>query len=155
MSTPSLIELILDALRRHVPASVLPIFRYCLEHAAEPLTVTTVARAHGIHRRALEYRLSDAGLPSPGSLIAWCRLLIAVNQLEHTPKSQEQVGLELGYGTAGALRKAIAPHLKVPGQTLRKPGAFDRAVVRFAETLRSESSRPRRHAIDQHSRRPP
>jgi len=146
--TRSLIELILDAVHGEVPASVLPILRYCLEHAAEPLTVKTVARAQGIHQRALEYRLSDAGLTAPGSLIAWCRLLLAVEQLEHTSQSQEQVALELGYGTAGALRKAIARHLSVPGRTLRNPGAFERAVVRFGETLRQP-------VFDQYTRRPP
>src|SRR5207249_3142734 len=135
----SVIERILDVVRPEAPAELLPFFRYCLEHAAEPLTVKTVARAQGIHQRALEYRLSDAGVSAPGSLIAWCRLLLAVDQLEHTSQSQEQVALELGYGTAGALRKAIARDLALPGRTLRNPGAFECAVVRFAETLRSES----------------
>lgn len=154
-SHSSVVESVLAALEGETPQSLLPFFRYCLEHAAKPLTVETVARAHGLHRRAMEYRLKDAGLASPGICIAWCRLLLAVDRLEHTSMSQEQVALELGYGTAGALRKAVARHLKVPGRTLRDSGAFDHAMVRFVQTLRSDLPQLKRRSRDQGARRPP
>lgn len=137
------IERILDGLRSEVPASLLPFFRYCLEHAEHLLTVEAVAQALGVRRRALEYRLSEAGLTSPGTCIAWCRLLLAVYQLEHTSDNQEQVASALGYGTAGALRKAVTRHLQVSGRSLREPGAFEHAVVRFLQALRPGPPRPK------------
>lgn len=64
---PDVAERILQALRSEVPAPLLPVFRFCLEHAQEPLSVEQVAAACGIRRRALEYRFRRAGLAPPAA----------------------------------------------------------------------------------------
>jgi AraC family transcriptional activator FtrA len=124
-----------------VPAALLPVFRFCLEHAEQPLTVEQVAAACGIRRRALEYRFWRAGLTPPGGCVARCRLLLVVHQLEQSADSVERVAQQYGFGTAGALRKSVARHLGVAPPLLRGAGAFEAAMMSFLEAIRRGSSR--------------
>lgn len=119
-----------------VPASLLPVFRFCLDHSDQPLSVARVAEECGIRRRALEYRFRKAGLAPPAACLMRCRLLLAVHDLEHGPDSIEHVALEHGFGTAGALRKAISRHLGVRPGSLRRPGAFMEGMIGFPHALR-------------------
>jgi transcriptional regulator GlxA family with amidase domain len=138
---PDIAERILQALRSEVPAALLPAFRFCLEYAEGPFSAEQVAEACGIRRRALEYRFRRAGLAPPGTCLAWSRLLLAVHHLEQGTDSIERVALEHGFGTAGALRKSLARHLGVAPHSLRRPGAFEAAVVGFLDAVRRGSSR--------------
>ena len=133
---PEVAERILQELRSEVPAALLPVFRFCLEHAEQPLSVEQVAEECGIRRRALEYRFRKAGLAPPAACLMRCRLLLAVHDLEHGPDSIEHVALEHGFGTAGALRKAISRHLGVRPGSLRRPGAFMEGMIGFPHALR-------------------
>ncbi len=121
------IDLILARLENQVPASVLPFFRYGLEHARNPFRVERVARAHGLHARAVEYRFRRARLAPPATAFAWCRLLLAVNHSSTPPEPRKRSPSSLGYGTSGALRKSIAKYLGLSGRTLRSPGSFELA----------------------------
>jgi transcriptional regulator GlxA family with amidase domain len=133
---PQVAERILQALRADVPASLLPAFRFCLEHPGEPLSVEQVAEVCAIRRRALEYRFQRAGLAPPGTCIVRCRLLLAVHRLEQGTDSIERVALEHGFGTAGALRKSLARHLGVAPHSLRLTGAFEIAIAGFLDAIR-------------------
>ena len=133
---PEVAERILQALRSEVPAALLPVFRFCLEHSEQPLSVEQVAAACGIRRRALEYRFWRAGLAPPGSSIARCRLLLAVHRLEQSADSVERVAQQYAFGTAGALRKSLARHLGIAPHLLRGAGAFDAAMVGFLDAIR-------------------
>ena len=139
---PDVAERILQALRSEVPAPLLPVFRFCLEHAQEPLSVEQVAAACGIRRRALEYRFRRAGLAPPGDCIARCRLLLAVHHLERSADSIERAALEYGFGTAGALRKSLARHLGAAPRLLRRPGAFEAVMISCLDAIR-RGRRPR------------
>lgn len=133
---PDVAERILQAVRSEVPALLLPVFRFCVEHAQEPLSVEQVSVACGIRRRALEYRFRKAGLAPPGTCLVRCRLLLAVHQLEQSADSIERVAQAYGFGTAGALRKSLARHLGVAPHFLRRPGAFAAAMVGFLDAIR-------------------
>ena len=137
------IEYILSSLGDQVPP---PFFRYCLKHARKPLTVDAVARALGIRRRALEYRHRRLGLLPPGATIAWCRLLLAIDQLEGGRDSVEQVALQHGYPSADALRKTIRRLLRRQPHLLRESSSFASAVLRFIKALRREPPLAARNA---------
>lgn len=89
------------------PRDVDDFFRYCLDHAREPLTVERVAVRMGIRRRALEYRMARAGLPPPSRVIAWCRVLHAAELLGDRRVGVDQAAGNCGYASAAALRKAL------------------------------------------------
>jgi AraC family transcriptional activator FtrA len=133
---PDVAERILQALHSEVPSLLLPVFRFCVEHAQEPLTVEQVSAACGIRRRALEYRFLKAGLAPPGTCLTRCRLLLAVHHLEQSADSIERVAQQYGFGTAGALRKSLARHLGIAPHFLRQAGAFETAMVGFLDAIR-------------------
>jgi ActR/RegA family two-component response regulator len=68
---------ILAEIEPMVPPNVFAMIRYCLENGRRALTVEDVAAAMNVHRKTLVDRLSAAGLPTPSSIIAWCRLLVS------------------------------------------------------------------------------
>jgi transcriptional regulator GlxA family with amidase domain len=129
-------ERILRALHPVVPDSLLPAFRFSLEHPEEPLTVAQAAARCGIKRRALEYRFRRAGLGPPGNCLVICRLLLAVHHLAHRPDSIEKVAQAFGFGTAGALRKSLARHLGSAPHLLRRAGAFDSILLGLPDAIR-------------------
>ena len=140
---PEVAERILRTLRAEVPAPLVLAFRFCLEHAEQPLSVEQVAEACGVRRRALEYRFRRAGLAPPGSCVARRRLLLAVHHLEQSSDSIERVAQEYGFGTAGALRTSLVRHLGVAPHAVRRPGAFEAAMVGFLDAIRrGHSTRP-------------
>jgi AraC-like DNA-binding protein len=136
-------ERILQTLGQEVPDTLLGAFRYCIEHTGRPVSVQEVAEACGIRRRALEYRFHKLGLPPPWTCLAKCRLLLAVHRLEQRTDSIEQVALECGYGTAGALRKSLRRHLGLTPLSARRIGAFDAATASVLEGVRRGGFAPR------------
>ena len=126
-----------------VPASVLPVVAYCLDHAAEPLTVQSVARALGVHRKTLVYRFRLAQLPPPRTIIAWCRLLIAARMLADPGRTVEQVALDLDFPSGTALRNLMKRHTGLRAAELRALGGERCLLERFAQLLaRARLARP-------------
>ena len=118
---------LLEELQNVLPPNVVPVVRYCLEHAAEPLTVQRIANALGVHRKTLVYRLRQARLPAPRAVIAWCRLLVAARLLEDPGRTVEQVALDLDFPSGTALRNMIKRHTGLRPAELRARGG-ERAV---------------------------
>ena len=94
-----------DQISPALPQVLLPFLSYCLRHAQEPPRVAASARALGVHRRTLVNRLAGAGLPSPRVMISWIRLLVALEKLEGTRDSVEEVAHAMQFGSAAGLRK--------------------------------------------------
>lgn len=122
-------------LRDVVRGEALPFVAYCLEHAAEPLTVVSVARALGVHRKTLVYRCAQAALPSPRAVIAWCRLVMAAQLLEDRGRSVEQVALALDFPSGTALRNMLKRHTGLSPRELRVPGGGQQVLRRFRALL--------------------
>jgi transcriptional regulator GlxA family with amidase domain len=59
-----------------------------------------------------------------------------VHDLEVSADSIERVALDHGFATAGALRKSLARHLGVAPHLLRRPGAFEAAMIGFLHAIR-------------------
>jgi transcriptional regulator GlxA family with amidase domain len=136
---PVVAERILRELQPYVPPELLLAFRYCLEHHEHPLSVEQLAAACGIKRRALEYRFGKAGLPPPAGCCARCRLLLAVHRLEHQTDSIEHVALEHAFATSAALRKSTVRHLGMTINSLRRKGAFEKALAGFIDDIRQST----------------
>jgi AraC-like DNA-binding protein len=126
-------ERILAAVGELVPEDVLPLVRYCLEHAAAAPTVPEVARALGVSRQTLAARLRAAGLPAPRELAVWCRLLLAADLLAGGGRTVDQVALALDFPSANAFRNVLRRHAGVGPADLRAGGAC--LVTAFRATL--------------------
>jgi len=97
----------LTLLRKVVPRAGESVLAYCLAQADRPLTVDEMARDLGVHRKTLCNRAAAAGLPSPSTLISWCRLFHAARLLGESGASVERTALVLGFGSGTALRNML------------------------------------------------
>jgi AraC-like DNA-binding protein len=127
-----------------VKAPARPIVEYCLSHARYPLTVTSVSRALGMHRKTLLTRLALSRLPSPRVVIGWCRLLLAARLMEDSGRSLERIALELNYPSAAALRNMLARYTGLKAGELRDSQAFSRVLDAFANAVNAGDSTPER-----------
>lgn len=128
-----------------VPPNILPFLRHCLEHARRELTVEEVAAALGVHRKTLVDRLKAANLPSPSSIISWCRILLAARLLEDPGRTVEQVALMLDFPSGTALRNMMKRYTGLRSAEVRENGgvrcvlhAFKRELMTAAATRQAE-----------------
>lgn len=112
----------LTALSAIVPKTAEPLLAYCLTQSDHPLTVDQVARDLGVHRKTLCNRAVAAGLPTPSSLISWCRLLHAAKLLDDSSRSVERTALILGFGSGTALRNMLRRYTGLRPRELRRCG---------------------------------
>ncbi len=105
-----------------VPATILPFLRYCMEHARRDISVEEVAGAMGVHRKTLVDRLRAARLPSPRSVIGWCRLLAAARLLDDPGRTVEQVALKLDFPSGTALRNMCKRYTGLRTTEVRQNG---------------------------------
>ncbi len=134
---------VLEELEALVPQGVVPILRYCLENGRRDLTVEEVASALGVHRKTLVDRLNAAGLPSPSSIIAWSRLLVAARMLEDPGRSVEQVALLLDFPSGTSLRNMMKRYTGLRSGEVRENGGVRCVLHAFKHELSSAAvSRP-------------
>jgi AraC-like DNA-binding protein len=116
-------ERILADIGEFVPADVLPVVRYCLEHAAAAPTVPEIARALGVSRQTLAARLRAAALPGPRELAVWCRLLLAADLLAGGGRTVDQVALTFDFPSANAFRNMLRRHAGLGPADVRGVGS--------------------------------
>lgn len=85
---------------------IAPLVVCCLTMTDVP-SVATAARALGVPVRTLAARHRAAGTLAPGTVISWCRLILAVRMLEDPRRSVEQVAHALGFGDGPGLRNML------------------------------------------------
>lgn len=107
---------------------------WMLDNASRPLKVEDVARAAGIHRRALGYRLAKARTLPPNRLLRWCRVLRAADLLSRTGASKEEVASVCGFQSVESLKKGLARcHLSL--RAVRCRDGFLLALATFKRDL--------------------
>lgn len=142
------VDSIATSMLHWMPRRLHAVARECLEQARTQSSVETVARALGVHRRTLNKRLTQAQLPPPRVLLAWCRVLLVARLLEDVERSVEQVAMELEFPSAAALRNMLKRYTgRCPGEIRTLGGlryalhAFEAALLRRAGA--SHAMRPR------------
>ena len=123
----------LGELAPFLPAAALPVVACCLRHAHEPFSVEQLAREQRVCRRMLGYRLAAIGLPPPGALISYCRLIMTALSWQEFGGSVELVASAAGYGSAAALRRVLRRYTGQPVSAIRERGssAVSGALVRL------------------------
>jgi AraC-like DNA-binding protein len=131
----------LVALRNVVPDAAEPILTYCVTHADRPLTVGKMARDLGVHRKTLCNRTAAAGLPTPSTLISWCRLIHAARLLDDPGRSVERAALLLGFGSGTALRNMLRRYTGLRPRELCKRGGHRALIGLLVERVLQQVSR--------------
>jgi AraC-like DNA-binding protein len=123
---------------RHCPAAAAAV-AWTVEHAELNARVDDFAAAQGRSVRELTHLLQGDGLPSPGRLLIWGRLLRAGAYLGKDGRTVEETALRLGYSAASALARAMK---RETGQT---PSAVaERGGLAFVHARLFPSGPPRR-----------
>jgi AraC-like DNA-binding protein len=127
-----------------LPSNIVPMVRYCLENGRRPLYVEDVAAALNVHRKTLVERLGSAGLPTPSSMIAWCRLLVSARILEDPGRSVEQVALMLNFPSSTSLRNMVKRYTGLRTNEVRQNGGARCVLHAFKRYLSVEQPIPQR-----------
>ncbi|HEX9106148.1 MAG TPA: helix-turn-helix domain-containing protein, partial [Longimicrobiales bacterium] len=97
-------------------------------HIPEHIQVPVLAGAFGMSVSTLERRCERWGLPTPGRLLLWLRVLYGLRWLLEPGRSVESVGEQLGYSSGAAFRRAIKATIGGRPSPLRTPTGFQRAL---------------------------
>jgi AraC-like DNA-binding protein len=108
----------------HLPRRAVRVMEFLFRESHRHLRAADLAAHCGCSVRTLERYLGEAGLPAPGSLIGWSRLLHAASLLDDRSRTLENVAAALGYSSGAALRKSLRRHAGLtPGELSRRGGA--------------------------------
>jgi AraC-like DNA-binding protein len=121
--------------RRTCEGRIDPLLLRCLgratEHAAGVAGSDELAEAEGVDVRSLRRELRKRGLPPPGRILRWGRLLRAAAALDRDEGPVERIAHGLNYSTSAALSRALRREVGHPAATLRERGGLRCALEAF------------------------
>lgn len=106
---------------------------WSMEHAGNSTSVDRLAGALGHSARSLRDRLQDAGLPSPGRILLWGRLLVAGARLGYDGRRVEDVAFSLGYATSTSFARAMKLHTGLTPATVSRQGGMTAVLEALVE----------------------
>jgi AraC-like DNA-binding protein len=95
------------------------------------ILVPGLAAHHGVSVSTLERRCEQWGLPTPGHLLLWLRIIYGLRWLLEPGRSVESVARQLGYSSGAAFRRALKVTLGGRPTPLRNRAGLDRALDGF------------------------
>ncbi len=153
---PELVSGVLEsALRRGIPSMLherlrgqlaeepLELLTYAAAHIPAHIQVPGLASAFGMSVSTLERRCERWGLPTPGRMLLWLRVLFGLRWLLEPGRSVESVAEQLGYSSGAAFRRAIKATIGGRPSPLRTPTGFQRAVDALIAECPGETARAR------------
>lgn len=143
---------VLRALESTMSADALALVGYCLEYAHARTTTDDVARHLGVHRKTLVQRCRVAGLPAPGALLVWVRLMVAASMLEAPGRLVEDVAEALSLRSPSVLRNAFKRYTGRRATELREAGGLAAVIAAFRHPKaygREAGRRRSREAFDE------
>lgn len=129
-----------SALRRGIPATLaarlreplspraLELVLHAATHIPTHIQVPGLAAAFAMSVSTLERRCQRWGLPTPGRLLLWLRVLYGLRWLLEPGRSVESVAEQLGYSSGAAFRRAIKATIGGRPSPLRTATGFQRAL---------------------------
>jgi AraC-like DNA-binding protein len=126
------LSVVLDAgLRDRLAEEPLRIVKHASDHVPSHIQVPELAHAFAMSVSTLERRCERWGLPTPGRMLLWLRVLYGLRWLLEPGRSVESVAFQLGYSSGAAFRRAIKATVGGRPSPLRNPRGFERALERF------------------------
>jgi AraC-like DNA-binding protein len=125
-------RIVTRALERYLASPAPAAIGWAVAHATFPVTVETLADALGTSLRALRDGLRAGGLPTPGLLMLWGRLVAAAARLQRDGRGVEETAFALGYASAPSLARATRTHVGATPVELAEEGP-ERVLRTFVE----------------------
>ena len=118
-----------------LPPPAFGLVEYALDASMAPLSVSDLAHRFSLSTRQLSRRCSDLGLPPPGMLIRWCRVLHTLRLLDGAGRSLGQVAAVLGFSDAANLRRLVRVVTECSPSELLEKGGITAVQVAFLNML--------------------
>lgn len=134
-------EAVLSEIMILAPGGSWSILEYCVRHAKLGFSAKQLGAAMAISRSTLGRRMTRAGLPAPGTLLVWMRLLMASHLLEDGSRTVAVVAREVGFASEIVFRRSLKRLTGLRPSELRRPGAAHGMVTRFGRELLAETRR--------------
>jgi AraC-like DNA-binding protein len=124
-------HLIVDRLAHRLDGEALALVRHAAEEIPNRIQVPDLAAAHDASVSTLERRCERSGLPTPGRLLLWLRVLYGLRWLAEPGRSLESTADQLGYSSGAAFRRAIQATVGGREVGIRTEAAFHNGLDRF------------------------
>lgn len=125
---PRLVEV---GLQGHLLTDALALVRYAAQRIPNRIQVPDLAAAFDTSVSTLERRCERFGIPTPGRLLLWLRVLYGLHWLAEPGRSLESIADQLGYSSGAAFRRAIQATSGARGVPPRTYRSFHAALTRF------------------------
>lgn len=143
VTVDSLAERVDARLRDVVGPDGRSLVRAAARRIADGIQVPDLAEDHDLSVSTLERRCEQWGLPTPGRLLLWLRILYGLKWLLEPGRSVESVAGQLGYSSGAAFRRAIKVTIGGRPSPLRNGAGLESALDGFVEECPGEASRTR------------
>lgn len=127
---------LMQRLSGRLHADALALVRHAAEGVPAQIQVPALAADFGLSVSTLERRCERWGLPTPGRLLLWLRVLYGLRWLAEPGRSVESVASQLGYSSGAAFRRALNATVGRRASWFRSPQAFERGAGMFEAELR-------------------
>ena len=139
---------VLNALRPMISPDALWIIEASVQYAWPELDSRSLAQALGMNVKTLVKHCRSGGLPSPGALLNWIRLMVVAYLLEAEGRALEHVAASFGLESASPLRNLMKRYTGRRALEVRREGGLKVVIDAFLRADAFGRTGPR-------SRRPP
>jgi AraC-like DNA-binding protein len=136
-----------ERLRGRTGEEARELVRHAADRIPNGIQVPDLAAAYEMSVSTLERRCERWGMPTPGRLLLWLRVLYGLRWLLEPGRSVESVADQLGYSSGAAFRRAIKATIGGRPSPLRNSRGFDRALERFLDECPGDGAYQRLSAI--------
>lgn len=127
-------DVVLHELDATLPSRIQPFVAYCIANPERAHDVASVAAALDVDRKTLFSHCRAAGFPPPGTVIAWCLILVAAGLLAAPGVTVQDVAMQLDFPSSSAFRNMLKRYTGLRPAALRTPGALGELCRRFLDT---------------------
>jgi AraC-like DNA-binding protein len=122
---------VLNALRDVIPADAMSIVETCVQYAWPDFSSRALAQVLGMNVKTLVKHCRANGLPSPGALLNWVRLMVVAYLLEAEGRALEHVASAFGLESASPLRNLMKRYTGLRSLEVRTGGGLKVVIEAF------------------------
>jgi len=136
---------VLDALGPHLTPEAMQIVETCVQYAWPEFSSRALAQVLGVNVKTLVKHCRTNGLPSPGALLNWVRLMVVAYLLEAEGRALEHVAAAFGLENASPLRNLMKRYTGLRSLEVRTGGGLRIVIDAFLrpDAFGREEPRPR------------
>jgi AraC-like DNA-binding protein len=122
---------VLNGLRTHLTSDAMEIVETTVQYAWPGFNSRALANVLGVNVKTLVKQCRTSGLPSPGALLNWMRLMVVAYLLEAEGRALEHVAAAFGLESASPLRNLMKRYTGLRSLEVRDGGGLKIVIEAF------------------------